>query len=169
MLAFIIYKLYLNTFLKGKGNFKYLSIGYCIHVDHELQNIKIILWNSSQTRPTPGFPMTPLYSYDRTEKLGLNHVYNSLSLTSSPDACSVLSILLRKRLMCLHFPMSTTSALVQNFPPFTCQPPSNGSLTSTQGVCSLFPPSPSLSYSCKTVYDFVDKGYSPIQGLEGMV
>ena len=113
--------------------------------------------------------MTPLYSYDRTEKLGLNHVYNSLSFTSCPDSCSVLSILLRKRLMCLHFPMSTTSALVQSLPPFTCQPPSNGSLTSTQGVCSLFPPSPSLSYSCKTVYDFVDKGYSPIQGLEGMV
>ena len=113
--------------------------------------------------------MTPLYSYDRTEKLGLNHVYNSLSFTSSPDSCSVLSILLRKGLMCLHFPMSTTCALVQSLPPFTCQPPSNGSLTSTQGVCSLFPPSPSLSYSCKTVYDFVDKGYSPIQGLEGMV
>ena len=83
--------------------------------------------------------MTPLYSYDRTEKLGLNHVYNSLSFTSSPDSCSVLSILLRKGLMCLHFPMSTTCALVQSLPPFNYQPPSNRSITSTQGVCLPLP------------------------------
>ena len=83
--------------------------------------------------------MTPLYPYDRTQKLGLNHVDNSLSFTSSPNSFSVLSILLRKRLMCLHFPMSTTSALVQSLLPFNCQSPSNGSLISTQGV--LFPSS----------------------------
>ena len=40
MLAFIVYELYLNTFFKGKGNFKYLSIGYCIDLDHELKTIK---------------------------------------------------------------------------------------------------------------------------------
>ena len=39
-------------FLKGKGTFKYLNIGYCIHLDHELKNIKIVFWNSSQTWTT---------------------------------------------------------------------------------------------------------------------
>ena len=43
-------------FLKGKGTFKYLNIGYCIHLDHELKNIKIIFWNSFQTWPTSRIP-----------------------------------------------------------------------------------------------------------------
>ena len=30
-----------HVFFKGKGNLKYLNTGYCIHVDHELKNIKI--------------------------------------------------------------------------------------------------------------------------------
>ena len=49
----LLYTNYTSTlFLKGKGTFKYLNIGYCIHLDHELKNIKILFWNSSQTWPT---------------------------------------------------------------------------------------------------------------------
>ena len=43
-------------FLKGKGIFKYLNIGYCIHLGHELKNIKILFWNSSQTWLTSRIP-----------------------------------------------------------------------------------------------------------------
>ena len=68
-------------FLKGKGTFKYLNIGYCIHLDHELKNIKIVFWNSSQTWPTSRIPhdSSILLRYDRTHKSVLNHVYKSLS------------------------------------------------------------------------------------------
>ena len=49
----LLYTNYTSTlFLKGKGTFKYLNIGYCIHLDHELKNIKIVFWNSSQTWTT---------------------------------------------------------------------------------------------------------------------
>ena len=67
--------------LKGKGTFKYLNIGYCIHLDHELKNIKILFWNSSQTWPTSRIPhdSSILLRYDRTHKSVLNHVYKSLS------------------------------------------------------------------------------------------
>ena len=135
MLAFIVYKLYHNTFFKGKGNFKYLNTGYCIHLELELINIKILFEILPRPGQLPGFPMTPLYPYDRTQKLGLNQVSNSISFTSSQYSCWVLSILLWKCLMHRLFPMSTTSALVQSPPPFNCQPPANRSLTSTQGAC----------------------------------
>ena len=132
------YKLYVNTshfFKKGKGFFKYVNTGYCIHLDLELINIKILFEILPRPGQLPGFPMTPLYPYDRTKKPGLNQVNNSISCTSSQCSCWVLSILLWKCLMCLLFPMSTTSAVVQSLLPFNCQPPSNGSLTSTQGAC----------------------------------
>ena len=43
-------------FLKVKGIFKYLNIGYCIHLGHELKNIKMLFWNSSQTWLTSRIP-----------------------------------------------------------------------------------------------------------------
>ena len=116
--------------------FKYLNTGYCIH---ELKNIKILFGILPRPGQLPEFTMTVFYFYDRTHTLGLNHVYDSLSLTSSPNSCWVLSILLCKHLMHLLFPMSTTSALVQSLPPFNYQPPSNRSITSTQGVCLPLP------------------------------
>ena len=134
----MVYKLYLNTshfFKKGKGSFKYVNTGYCIHLDLEFINIKVLFEILPRPGQLPGFPKTPLYHYDSTQKPGLNQVYNSVSFTSSQHSCWVLSVLLRKCLMHRLFPMSTTSALVQSPPPFNCQPPSNGSLTSTQGAC----------------------------------
>ena len=61
MLAFIVYKLYHNTFFKGKGNFKYLNTGYCIHVDHELKNMKILFGILPRPGQLPEFTMTVLY------------------------------------------------------------------------------------------------------------
>ena len=47
----LLYTNYTSTlFLKGRGTFQ--MDGYCIHLDHELKNIKIIFWNSSQTWTT---------------------------------------------------------------------------------------------------------------------
>ena len=132
--------LYINytsiLFLKEK---EILSIGYCIHLDHELKNIKIVFWNSSETWPTSRIPhdtFVPLWQGTETWskpcwQFPVLHLKSKFLLS--------LSILLHKRLMCLHFPMSTTSALVQSLPPFNCQPPSHRSLISTQGV--LFPSS----------------------------
>ena len=132
--------LYINytsiLFLKEK---EILSIGYCIHLDHELKNIKIVFWNSSETWPTSRIPhdtFIPLWQDTETWskpcwQFPVLHLKSKFLLS--------LSILLHKRLMCLHFPMSTTSALVQSLPPFNCQPPSHRSFISTQGV--LFPSS----------------------------
>jgi len=61
VLAFIVYKLYHNTFFKGKGNFKYLNTGYFIHVDHELKNIKILFGILPRPGQLPEFTMTVLY------------------------------------------------------------------------------------------------------------
>ena len=159
----------LTFFFKGKGTFTYLNIGYHIHLDHELINIKILFGIFPRPGQLPGFPIPPLYSRDRTQKLDFNHVYNSLSFSSSPYSCWVLPILLWKYLIRLRFPMSTASAVVRSLPPFNCQPPSNGLSHPLRVSVSHPPPSPSLSYSCETVYDFLDKGYCPTQELEGMV
>lgn len=78
----MVYKLYLNTShcsKKGKGSFKYVNTGYCIHLELELINIKILFEILPRPDQLPGFPMTPLYPYDRTQKLCLNHVYKSVS------------------------------------------------------------------------------------------
>ena len=86
----MVYKLYVNTshfFKKGKGSFKYVNTGYCIHLELELINIKILFEILPRPVKLPGFPMTPLYPYDRTQKLGLNQVYNSVSFTSSQYSC----------------------------------------------------------------------------------
>ena len=126
LLLYINYISILLTFVKGKGTFTYLNVGYHIHLDQELINIKILFAILPRPGQLPGFPMPPLHSYDRTQKLGLNHVYNSLSFSSSPYSCWVLSLLLRKCLMRLLFAKSPTSVVVRSLPLFNCQPPSNG-------------------------------------------
>ena len=92
LLLYINYISILHFFQKGKGSLKYLNTGYCIHLDLELINIKSLFGILARPGQLPGFPMTPLYPYDRTQKPGLIQFYNSLSFTSNQYPCWVLSV-----------------------------------------------------------------------------
>ena len=81
--------LYINyttiLFFKGKGNFKYLNTGYCIH---ELKNIKILFGILPRPGQLLGFPMTVPYSYDTTE-----HIKVFLTTFTSPSPSPQVQIL----------------------------------------------------------------------------
>ena len=113
--------------------------------------------------------MTPLYPYDRTQKLGLNQVYNSVS-SPQVNILAEFCPFYFENVQCNYF-FPCPPHLLQSKAPLhlIVNPLLTGLSHPLRVPVSHSPPSPSLSYSSRTVYDFLDKAYCPTQELEGMV